>query len=338
MGFLRSVWYLAAWQDELKDCATLGRTYLGEPVVLFRDSKGVLQAIGDRCPHRFAPLHLGKVKGDVLECPYHGLQFDGSGACVHSPHADGKIPQAAKVKSYPVLERHHGIWIWMGDPAKADPAKVPNCARLDEFPQETFIWSHMPTNCNYQLLTDNILDLTHADYLHASTLGVGMNTKCPAKVWEDGDNILSHWWMPDAPTIPALAFSLPDPQANADTWNEIRWSAPATMELRVGATPTGQSREKGVDSFAYHIMTPETETTTHYFFGAVRNFSCTEEGNEILRQILRTAFLGEDKPMVEAQQAMMGTPDLWSLKPVLLATDAGAVRVRRKVEAMIAQE
>ena len=132
MSFLRNVWYAAAWGNEIKAGELFQRTLLNEPVVFFRDTQGNAQAIADRCPHRFAPLGMGILKGDAVRCPYHGLEFDGSGACVHNPHGDGAIPKAAKVKAYPLVERYSLLWIWMGDPHLADAALIPDFNCMDE--------------------------------------------------------------------------------------------------------------------------------------------------------------------------------------------------------------
>ena len=113
--FLRNYWYVAALDEEVRD-RPLGRTILGEPVVLFRTADGALHAFEDRCPHRQLPLSMGKIVGDALQCHYHGLRFDGSGKCVRVPGQD-HIPQNARVRTYPVVERYRWIWIWMGDPA-----------------------------------------------------------------------------------------------------------------------------------------------------------------------------------------------------------------------------
>ena len=113
--FVRNLWYVAGWSSELTD-RPLGRTIISEHIVMFREREGKAVAIGDVCPHRFAPLSMGKICDDgTLECPYHGLRFDASGACVANPHEEGRIPRNAKVRSYPLCERYGILWIWMGD-------------------------------------------------------------------------------------------------------------------------------------------------------------------------------------------------------------------------------
>jgi vanillate O-demethylase monooxygenase subunit len=133
--YLRNAWYVAAWSDDLVEDKLLARTILKESIVLYRKADGSPAALQDRCPHRFAPLSMGKIlPGDRVQCPYHGLEFDQSGACVLNPHGAKNIPSRARVRSYPVVEKHKAIWIWMGDRAP-DHAKVPDFSVLDNVPE-----------------------------------------------------------------------------------------------------------------------------------------------------------------------------------------------------------
>ena len=122
MQYLRNKWYQAGWSAELKAGELLHRRLLEEPVLLFRKTDGTAVAMLDRCPHRFAPLHMGKHLGDAVQCPYHGLQFGADGRCIANPH--GPVPGAARIRNFPVAERYSALWIWMGDPAKADPDSI----------------------------------------------------------------------------------------------------------------------------------------------------------------------------------------------------------------------
>ena len=108
MKFLRHAWYAASWSEDL-GTSLLGRTILGERVVLFRDSVGQPRAIGGTCPHRFAPLERGKLNGDTVSCPYHGLTFNGSGLCVLNPHGDGRMKERARTDLCACGEGHGGL-------------------------------------------------------------------------------------------------------------------------------------------------------------------------------------------------------------------------------------
>ncbi len=330
MTYLKNCWYQIAWAEELPAGATLARTVLGENLVLFRQDEGVA-ALQDRCPHRFAPLSLGKLEGGTLACPYHGLQFDGAGRCVHNPH--GATVSSLAVSSYPVVERHDALWIWMGEAAAADPAAIPDLSFIDTRPETAKIRSYTAVDANYELLTDNILDLSHADYLHPTTLGSGFNTRTKAKVTETDDRIVVAWEADSEEAPPA--FHLPSP---AKLWTIVTWFAPAIMMLRAGGHPVGEP-DKGSDTLHLHSMTPADEFHSHYFACNTRS-SRMEDGqlNEILRKSLLQAFQGEDKPMVEAVQRNMGTTDLWSLKPAMFPNDRGAVIVRRRLANLIKEE
>jgi len=115
--YLRNTWYIAAWDDEVPPGAMLAREILEERLVIFRDGANVARALVDRCPHRFAPLALGKLEGGFIRCAYHGLCFGATGNCVSNPHGAESIPRAAAVQAFPIVERHTALWVWMGDPA-----------------------------------------------------------------------------------------------------------------------------------------------------------------------------------------------------------------------------
>ncbi len=171
-AFLRNAWYVAAWSDGIGDGQLVPRTIMNEPVVLYRKGNGDVAALEDRCAHRFAPLHMGKiVGGDRIQCPYHGLEYDGSGVCVRNPHGAKNIPARARVKNYPVIEKHKAVWIWMGS-APADAGKIPDFSVLDNVPElHTTKRDSIVIRANYQLITDNLLDLSHTSYLHDGILG-----------------------------------------------------------------------------------------------------------------------------------------------------------------------
>src|SRR4051812_153243 len=120
--FIRNAWYVAAWADEVGE-TPLARRICNEPVVLFRDQQDRVAALLDMCCHRGAPLHMGKVVEEGLQCGYHGLIFDRSGTCVRVPGQE-HILERTQVRSFPAVEQDAFVWIWMGDPAEADPAAI----------------------------------------------------------------------------------------------------------------------------------------------------------------------------------------------------------------------
>lgn len=341
MDYLRDAWYVAGFAEEVASGTLLARTLLGEPLVLFRRPDGSVAALNDRCPHRFAPLSMGKLcdGGASIECLYHGLRFDGAGACVHNPHGGGAIPKAAAVKAWKVVERDRLLWLWGGDAATADEALVPDYSKVTCAPEDATIRGYLPTACEYQLLADNIMDLTHVDYLHAGSLGSGAMTRSQANVVEPDARSVRITWLSQGDYAPAVFDAhLRQHGQLTDQWTEVTWTAPCAMLLRVGATLQGESREQGVDTANLHLATPESEGRCHYWYWSTRNFAIDPHANAAIRPVVEHVFSQQDKPMLEAQQRRMGRAEFWSLKPVLLSSDAGTVRIRRKLDALIAAE
>lgn len=333
--WLENSWYQAAWSDEIAPGSRIVRTILDQPILLYRSESGGLSALLDRCPHRFAPLSAGQIDGNRVTCGYHGLAFAPSGECVNNPH--GPVTSAMRVRSYPLIERHTAAWIWMGDPAQADPSAIPDLSFIDDTPEPARISGYMPTKCDFQLLTDNILDLSHADYLHPTTLG-GMMSSSKARSWEEADGRIVAEWVA-AECDPPPTFRAMVPEGKADISFQVVWCAPAVMKLTAVATSAGVPRTDADETCALHNMVPETATSSHYFFCATRRFQVQDEQlSALFRKAVTQAFENEDKPMLEKQQMRMGAGDFWSHDPVLLSVDAAAVRVRRKLAKMIEDE
>jgi len=336
MPYLRDCWYLAAWDHEVPAEGMLSRRILGEPVLFYRDDKGQLTALHDRCPHRFAPLSRGRIEDGVVYCGYHGLGFAANGKCVANPH--GRIVNSLSVRSYPVKEGYYGVWIWMGDPQLANDTELPDLDFFKEVAESAYSNGYLHGDANYLLFVDNICDLTHADYLHPNTLGGGSYTRTRSKIIERERGLAIQWHCMNEVPQPIMRINGLTAD-RADSWTEIEWTAPSIMTIRNGSVPAGSPRSSGKNFLVAHIMTPETETTTHYFFAATRDFARDDEELNARIAANRVAiFSSEDQPMIEAQQERMEDQEFWSLNPVLLPSDEGAVRVRRKLGAMIQAE
>ena len=340
-SFLMNAWYVAALSTEVGPEALFHRRILGQNVLLYRRQGGSPVALRDRCPHRFVPLHLGKREGDCVVCPYHALRFDPSGACTHNPHGDGKIPKAAQVRSYELQERWGFIWIWMGD-EPADPAQLPDYTPLDLGHSNALGYTYMHLKANFELIMDNVMDLSHIDHVHGEIITTRgqLSPKVP-QVDERNNSIVARWQWEQTPPVLIFADFLPKPKDEARHFFEITWTAPANIQLSVGATQGDGplNLENTVGQYDLHTATPETADTTHYFFATRRNHNVDDvEFNRIKIQAMHGAFENEDGPIIEAVHAEMGGSDFFALRPVLMTNDVAAMRVRRRFEALLAAE
>ncbi len=337
MNFLKNAWYMAGWTSEVGQ-GLLRRRLLGDPVLLYRLTDGRVAALEDRCPHRFAPLSLGTREGDAIQCAYHGLTFNSAGQCIRNPYAS-KIPNGAQVKSFPVQERYGIVWIWAGQPDLAEPGTIPDFSAVFDGQQAPPLLGYTEMRANYEYGTDNLMDLSHIEFVHkGSFAGAGVIFAGSHSVREEAQTIHSKWWMPGV-LAPGHTFGIYPRDMRTDHWLDMRWNAPASMLLEIGATPCGAPRAEGVIVQQAHILTPANEGVTHYFWATTRTAQmATEEGDAMLRSLFKQAFDAEDKPIIEAAYANADGADFWERKPIFLGIDAGGTRVRRMLQTLIAGE
>ena len=336
--FVRNAWYVAAWDHEIgRDM--LRRVILDEPVVFYRRDDGKPVALEDRCCHRQAPLSMGKLIGNVVQCPYHGLQFDPTGACVKVPSQD-RIPASARVRAYPVVERNHWIWIWMGEPAKADPTLIEDFHWMDD-PNWGFGGCRLHVEANYLLLVENLLDTTHLPFLHPTSLGTDAFAKSEFEVTREGDRIKVARWLMDNPPAPfhkqmgGFADGM-----NVDRWQIAHFGPPSFVKLDVGSAPTGTGarqgdRSQGMNMWNLNAITPETAKSAHYFYAQAYNFKLGERWiSDLVRSQVTKAFL-EDMAMIKAQQQNL---DLGASPVVNLGQDKAWIAMRQIVQRLVAEE
>lgn len=345
MEFLRKAWYVAGWSQDLKPGALLGRTLLNEQLVLFRAEDGTVSALSDICPHRFAPLHLGKiVDGCKVQCAYHALEFDGSGACVKNPHGREKIPTAARVRAYPVTEKHSLIWVWMGERAAADISMIPDFSMLDEdsgYQVSRRDWLHM--EANYELVVDNLMDLSHTAFLHDGILGSKDTIKADTTLEQTGETVKVTRLMPNVPVPGFFDLMFKRNGQRVDYWTEIRWDQPGCLMNNTGVTDLGAPRSQGTGVYGMHFLTPETDTTCWYHFAAVRQNPISwgepidTEIRDKVSDLRRYAFEQQDQWIIKAQQQTILHANT-NLRPVSLETDVGIERYKRIMNAAIQAE
>jgi phenylpropionate dioxygenase-like ring-hydroxylating dioxygenase large terminal subunit len=327
--FLRNSWYVAAWDREISR-APLARTLLEQPVVFYRKQDGAVVALEDRCCHRQLPLSMGKLEGDELRCGYHGLKFDSGGKCVEIP-GQASIPPQARVRSYPVVEKYHWVWIWMGEPDRADPALIPDWWWA-EHPDWAFTRpERVRVACNYQLVSDNVLDVTHLAYVHASSIGAPSITEFPATVEREERKVRLTRWIRDRPP-PPLYQQAGDFPGNVDRWQIVEHVPPCFTVNFAGC----QDAARKIELMALSAPTPESARSTHYFFGFVRNFGLGDADTERICAEDMVRVFNEDFPVLEAQQRMLDArPDA---PRVDIAVDAAPLAARRMLQAMLANE
>jgi vanillate O-demethylase monooxygenase subunit len=336
-SFPLNAWYAAAWDVDLKH-ALFPRTICGKHVVMYRQSDGKVCALEDACWHRLVPLSKGRLDGDTVVCGYHGLKYNAQGRCTYMPSQDTINPSAC-VRSYPVVERHRFIWLWMGDPALADPALVPDMHWNDD-PAWAGDGKTIHVKCDYRLVVDNLMDLTHETFVHGSSIGNDHVAEAPFDVTHGDKTVTVTRWMKGIDAPPFWAAQL-QKQGSVDRWQIINFQAPGTVNIDVGVAPAGTGapegdRSQGINGFVLNTMTPETETTCHYFWAFVRNYRTTEQK---LTTEIREGVAGifhEDEIILEAQQrAMNENPDRTFYN---LNIDAGAMWARRVIDRMVARE
>ena len=330
-----NAWYHAAWIHEIKGEKPLARTLLNEDVVLFRDVNGEAQALEDRCCHRATPLRLGDVVTEGLQCGYHGMIFNGAGKCVKIPGQE-KIPPYAKVRSFPIIERQEIVWIWMGDPALADEAKL-----IVDFPwnDDHEKWPHI--HDMYHLM-----DLTHIPYIHRNTIGGGdqqgqVDATMDITTRDTGVHYMR--WMekilPPPTYVKGAGFK---DGTLVDRWQEFEYVVPATVVQWVGALEAGRgARENrnqpgGFNIRIYHGVTPKTESSCYYFWTPLNGYKPKEkEATQLLHKEIALTF-NEDIEFLESQQSCMAA----TLDQVFVNTkhDSARLLARRSIERMIQKE
>ena len=335
--FLPNRWYVAGWDREVGR-KPLARTICGEPVVLYRTLDGAAVAMRDACPHRLFPLSKGLLEGDNLRCLYHGFVFNGQGACVEVP-AEGATARNLKVQVYPVVERYRFVWVWIGDPAKADPARLPDLWQCER-PGWAFDGGHYYIKSDYRLAIDNLMDLTHETHVHSSSIGQPEILESPIETTVENGQVFVKRWMRNVEPPPFWKYALKK-EGKVDRWQICQFILPATVIIDVGVAPVGTGapegdRSQGVNGYVIDFLTPETETTHHYFWGMARNFDADNLGFTQSFKEQQGAVFAEDMEVLEAQQASIDRNPQLKLRAFNI--DVGGVRARMLIDQAIRAE
>ena len=332
--FLENQWYVAAWSREVTAERPFERWICGQPVVFYRDTTGQAVALHGRCPHRSFPLSKGRIRGDVLECGYHGFQYDAAGNCVRIPSQD-TIPDVCKVPAYTLVEQWEWLWIWVGDPAQADPGRIPdhNEIRLTE-PG----WLAVPALTNHlkaraQLLHENLTDISHLSYLHPGTIGTDSVAATQVEITER-EGFLRGLRM------------IRNEKLTGFFKDALGTEGPLDREVLIDFYPPNLhvAREKFIepDGAAIaqyrvcHAVTPATSTSTNYLVAWSRTFARDEQGVTDTVNNVFAAVIDEDIDAVEAVETMVSAQQ--SPREILVAADTHSMKARRIMKKLFAEQ
>jgi vanillate O-demethylase monooxygenase subunit len=337
--WIRNAWYVAAWTHEIEPGRLHARTVIDQPLVLFATSDGTVVALEDRCPHRFAPLSMGRLEGDALRCMYHGLKFAADGRCIEIPGQE-RIPQSACVRRFPLKVVGSWVWVWMGDAALAEEAAIPSTLALDD-PGYRLMAGQLDYDAHYLLIDDNLLDLSHLSFTHEKTLGVDMPQWAdlrPRMVPIERGLRFERWHTGHHPR--GFMKKLGE---TVDVWTAYDFLFPGIFLQRTAFFPPGTAEASGrrapereplfhrIDEQA---VTPVSGRKSRYFYAVgTRAEDIDSDKLERLYAVTATAF-HEDKRIIEAQQKLIDLEPGRAMLPTSL--DAGPTQFRKLVEAMTA--
>ncbi len=337
-GFVRNAWYAAAVSGEIGR-NLFSRRILDEPVLMYRKQDGMPVALLNRCPHKLAPLSLGTLVDDVVQCRYHGLQFDGAGACVRVPGQEN-IPRSARVRSFPVTERYGLLWVWMGEPSLADPTRIVAVERYGT-PGWAVIEGHYQHHgSSYVNIAENLMDPAHTTFVHEKTIGNPAASEVAVQVEEGTDYVLAYRWVNNVPP-PPIDRKLGGFSGLVDRCQYYYFFPPAVSRVDVVTMEAGrehseENKDRGVRAFSYKFLTPETQNRTHFFWLHVRNFRVGEpEAAEELARSMGATF-EEDNALYSAVQLEQEATGHVQYTGLLI--DRAPALIRRKIKSMIEKE
>ncbi|PAU51777.1 aromatic ring-hydroxylating dioxygenase subunit alpha [Pseudomonas indica] len=339
--FPKNAWYVACTPDEI-DAKPLGRTICGESMVFYRGAENRAVALEDFCPHRGAPLSLGYVEDGLLVCGYHGLAMGCDGKTAAMPNQ--RVQHFPCIKRFPVIERYGFIWVWPGDEALADPTQLPHL-EWAESPEWAYGGGLYHIACDYRLMVDNLMDLTHETYVHASSIGQKEIDEAPVNTRVEGSEVITSRFMDNISAPPfwraALRANGLDEDAPVDRWQICRFTPPSHVLIEVGVAHAGHGgydapEQYKASSIVVDFITPENETSIWYFWGMARRFKVDDsELTDRIREGQGKIF-SEDLEMLERQQRnLLRYPERNLLK---LNIDAGGVQARRIIERLVKAE
>lgn len=337
-GFVKNSWYAAAWESEI-GTGMLARRILDEPLILFRSPEHGIVALLDQCPHRLLPLSMGICTEGRIQCGYHGLEFDGSGHCIHVP-GQSLIPPKARVQRFPVTERYGLVWIWMGEAEAADPALLPMVERFGQ-PGWAFLGDgYQRHESSYRNIIENLMDPAHTTFVHKETIANPAAANKPVQIGTVEGGVVAYRWVENSPPTPFDRAVMADVGA-VDRAQFFYFLLPGTSRVDIISVRAGTKREdaemdSGMRTFSYKFLTPETSGSTHFFWLHMRNYRLNDATwVATLRGNLEKTFL-EDAVIVAAIQREQTRTGLHQRTG--LEIDRAPVMALRMLDRMIAAE
>jgi phenylpropionate dioxygenase-like ring-hydroxylating dioxygenase large terminal subunit len=330
--FIRNAWYVAAWSNEIMHDKLFARELLGTRLVFYRREDGIPVALDDRCCHRFAPLSHGRVEGDCVRCMYHGLTFDPNGVCVEIPGQE-RIPSSLRVRSYPLVEQHSFIWIWMGEAGLADPQLIHDAQWHvnPDWRSQRNGYIHYKSNC--QLVVDNLLDFSHLAYVHGQSIGSASFAQQRPLV-ERGNNQLTVSFALQGIKRPVFLDALSHLPEQVDRSNHYDWYVKGNFFRQNSViSPAGSgdyesTRPETLRLRSIIALTPETENTTHYFWSITHNLFATSVSDATAQLAASVAYaFEEDRVIIDAQQVVVSR-ESGDIKMMPIMADSALLQIR----------
>lgn len=324
---LRGHWYPILPVGELASDAPLALRRLGEDLVLWKDRSGIPRLFSDQCPHRSAPLSLGMIRGERLECWYHGLQFDGEGRCRRVPIDrvdDGPHTGEFQARAYPCEERAGYIWAYLHD---GEVYAVPDLELEPEITDPEYRWFPYSLRIDADWLTvlENALDPAHVPFLHRDAPFLP----------KDREQTLA-WFLPSS--VASRSESVPTPSGRGarraifqvasrpDGGDEVEVFHPPNLNRIPVPLPDG-----GEPMLSVHYHTPVDDTATMGYWYLARRVRTDEE--RARWDALWNDFVGPATARVYDQDAQICAAQVRQRKsgarPRFLPQDGGYLRARR---------